>query len=369
MANLKTIEEIIQVIKQKTEEAINSFAQLDIEDFKIICKEYISGIELYLTEMEDRASLAQRIQMIGTLMHGDQTKFQNLLQLSHNFENAFNNFLGREVPLTWVNSVGDIYIASEETLAKLYSKAKVDKTKSSRTYRGTLKGVNQSMFENNHLNPKLAKLQADINESAKNKKALLLEGRRRYHKSDKMQYAKKHQDQIKNIYWATTDPSDGQPKGWSNQIVSSGYITEGYVAMVINTAHDQLNEVISFPANQPPYILEYQIYIKELAEKAAEGDAIPGIIKGDINANESGSIQLAIKGGHRFSTASISGNIAIAYAMLLFPQNFPNRQSVKEALANLEKQYTAKWQQIFEAITGQVAQKIDSSALKLIFNL
>lgn len=359
-------DEIVKLIKSVTGDVLQQQKQLDLQSFKIICKNYINAINIELNNLKVRASLMERVLAIGKFMHDDITGMQKILILSHAFENAFNNFLGRKIPITWVTSSGKIFIASEETTIDLYGSAQSavrDSNTSGRIYTGKIKGIRQNMFNEEYLDPQLKQLQKQIDQSANNKRQIFQESKRRYNQSLNMEYAKqdKYKHMVQNIYWAS-DTKDGEPKDWSEKIASAGYIGEGYVAMVLNTAHNSVNTLISIPSKQPPYNPQAEKYIEILANYAAQGDAIPGIIQGDIKANESGSIQLAIKQGKSFSTASIAGNVAIAYAFLLTPQTeLLSRQTIQSKLNKMGEEWkSASWKKIFEQISNQVVEGIQT---------
>lgn len=354
-----TENQVEELIKKVTGDVLQEEKQLDLQTFIIVCKNYIQAIQQQLKTLENRYSLMERVVAIGRFMHDDISGMQRMLVLSHSFELAFNNFLGRQIPLTWVTETGNILIGSEQTIIQLYASARsaVKKSNTSgRIYTGKIKGIRQDMFNKKLLNSELKDLQQKINDSAMNKKAAFQQSKRRYNKSSKMEYAKQNESLISNIYW-NADTSDGNPKHWSKKIASAGYIGEGYVAMVLNMAHQK---AIAIYPQQPPYDKISQSYIEYIATAASLGDAIPGIIQGDIKANDSGTIQLAIKQGYSFSAASISGNVAIAYAFLLTPQTeLLQREEIQKQLDIMGKEWkSASWDRIFQAISKQVAAGI-----------
>ena len=351
-----TENQVVDLIKSVTGDVLQKEKELDLESFKIICKNYIQAIDTQLKSLRNRKSLMDRVLAVGKFMHDDQAQMQKMLILSHSFENAFNNFLGRKIPITWVTTSGKVFISSQENTIDLYGSAKSavrQSNTSGRIYTGKIRGIRQDMFNKEMLDPELKDLQEKINKSAQGKQGLFQEAKRRYFKSETMSYAKKHQNQIKNIYWSI-DKKDGNPKHFSKRISSPGYIGEGYVAMLLTTAHEN----VTIPHDPPPYDGSTENYIKIIAVAAAKGDAIPGIIQGDIKANENGSVQLAIKQGRSFSAASISGNIGIAYAFLATTQtDLLSKETIKEKLEEMGKKWSSvSWEKIFEEISGQLAK-------------
>ena len=378
MANL-TQEQVEKLVKKVTEDFLLDEKQLNFQQFKIICKNYLNEINKQIQNLQTRKDLMDRIQAIGSIMHGDVSAVQRILILSHSFENALNNFLGRQIPITWVSSSGNIQIASESTMLSLYGSAKLglsaqhDITKGiqqGRSYVGRIQGVNNSIFKDKYLNPELQKIQQDLNRSAENKKRVFIQAKRRYKRSQNMSYASnpKTQNVVKNIYWRVATET-GARINWSDKISNPGYIGEGYVAMVLHTKNDQLKTRITFsdPKHMPPYNLVAEDYLRILAEYALQGDPVPGIIQGDVRASEDGSVQLAVKQGRNFSSASIAGNIAIAYAILYHAQN--NLVDAKNIKQQLQKVKTTNWQAIFEALTGVLRKDINNIDLKILLQI
>lgn len=378
MANL-TQEQVEKLVKKVTEDFLLDEKQLNFQQFKIICKNYLNEINKQIQNLQTRKDLMDRIQAIGSIMHGDVSAVQRILILSHSFENALNNFLGRQIPITWVSSSGNIQIASESTMLSLYGSAKLglsaqhDITKGiqqGRSYVGRIQGVNNSIFKDKYLNPELQKIQQDLNRSAENKKRVFIQAKRRYNRSQNMSYASnpKTQNVVKNIYWRVAI-KNGTRIHWSDRISNPGYIGEGYVAMVLHTKNNQLKTRITFsdPKHMPPYDLVAEDYLRILAEYALQGDPVPGIIQGDVRASEDGSVQLAVKQGRNFSSASIAGNIAIAYAILYHAQN--NLVDAKNIKQQLQKIKTTNWQAIFEALTGVLRKDINNIDLKILLQI
>lgn len=378
MASL-TQQQIEKTIKKVTENFLSEEKQINFKQFQIICKNYLNEINKEIQNLQNKKNLIDRIQAIGSIMHGDASAVQRILILSHSFENALNNFLGRQIPITWVSSSGNIQIASESDILSLYGSAKLGLSaqhdvlkgiQEGKSYVGRIQGVNNATFKNKFLNPELQKIQEDLNRSAQNKKRVFIEAKRRYNNSENMSYASnpKHQNTIKNIYWRVAI-KNGARIHWSGRISNPGYIGQGYVAMVLHTKNNELNKKISFanPKNMPPYDLIAEDYLRILAEYALQGDPIPGIIQGDVKATEDGTIQLAVKQGRNFSSASIAGNIAIAYAILYNTQyGLVDSKNIREQLQSVK---TTNWQAIFEALTGVLKKDIDNLDLKILFSL
>ena len=373
-----TQQQIDKLVKQVTKNVLLEEKQISIDQFKIICQNFLQSIHRQVDILVNRKNLIERIQAIGALMHDDVSSLQNILILSHTFESALNNFLGRTIPITWVSNTGNIKIAEESTVLSLYGSANLGLSAqhdlkagiSGRSYAGRIEGVNNKTFSKEVTDPKLKQLQEQINKSSENKKRVFVEAKRRYSNSPNMAYASnpKTSGTVQNIYWRVFY-TNGSRLRHSQKIANAGYLGEGYVALILHTKNDVVNEKITFPSskNAPPYNLIGQDYLRQLADYALQGDAIPGIVRGDINADETGNIQLAIKQGRNFGTASIAGNVAIAYAILYKSQNqLLNPQNIRKQLQNVN---STKWQAIFEALTGIAQKEIKNLDLKFILNL
>lgn len=359
-----------------TGQEIEKNQKIEIEDFKKICKNYLQTLDAILNKMQQKETLEERIFIIGQLMHEDTNSLQELLIASHIFENALNTFLGRSIPITWVSRLGQIFIASEEDMLKLYNTAEIN-DKSGAV--GLFKGINKQYFQQKMLNPKLKQLQEQLNRSAENKKEVFLQSKRRYQKTttkDAADLAYENQPEGKlstpNIYWRVT--RRGDKMHWSKRIPNAGYVTQGYVAMVLKSRRKQLNEKITFPdpSSVPDpnlYILKNEQWIKRLSYYAAKGDNLPGIILGDVKASTNGDIQLAVKSGPKFRSASISGNVAIAYAFLYIQQDqLLKPQVFRRRLENIAQKYSqASWKKIFSQL-AKVPQK-EISNIKLTYNI
>ena len=370
-----TEQQINNLIKEITVDSIQQDKKLDFEEFRIISKNYINKVQKYINNLQNRKNLLDRISAIGGLMHNDLSSVQQLLVLSHTYQTALNNFLGRKIPITWVSKTGNIKIVQESAILKAYGSANLGLSaqhgSGNTSYVGRIEGVNNSTFQKELLDPQLKDLQEQLTRSAQNKKRVFIQAKRRWNDSINMAYASnpKTANKVKNIYYRVA-VANGSRLRSSGKISNPGYIGQGYVAMVLHTKNDQLNNKITFPTSKqaPPYNLIAQDYLRILANYALQGDTIPGIIQGDVKATEDGNIQLAIKQGSNFSSASIAGNIAIAYAILYNSQNngIMNPEILRQQLENVK---TTKWQDIFQALTGVLAKNVNELELNFLIDL
>lgn len=370
-----TQKQIDQLVKSVSEEFIQQDKILGFEQFKIICKNYIDQVQKYIFDLQNRKNLIDRIFAIGSLMHEDISSVQSILVLSHAFEVALNTFLGRKIPVTWISNSGNIKIVEESKILSAYGSANLGLSaqhgKGITSYVGRIEGVNNKTFQKEILDPELKKLQQQLTRSSMNKKAVFQQAKRRYANSPNMSYAQnpKTSSYVQNIYWRT-QIKRGTRLRFSGKISNYGYIGEGYVAMVLHTKNDELNTRIHYPSSQqaPPYDMAGEKYLEILSQYALQGDAIPGIIQGDVKATDDGNIQLAVKQGRNFSSASIAGNIAIAYAILYKSQNggILNPKNIRQQLENIK---TTNWQAIFTTLTGTLQQDIKKLNLNFLLNI
>lgn len=316
------IEKINQTIWKGTKQRIDEKISIDIQDFLQVCNNYLSAMNNCIHNLENTKNLKQRLTLIGTMMHDQNATLQQMLLLSQNFQIAWNSFLKREVILTWISNVGEIHLFSEEDTMKTYSKASLSKNDKDRTWRGY---ISSKTFDPTNLTKEQKILQDQINDSAKNKQQLFIESKRRYNRSlgntdaegEPINFPRK-----RILYWAQNpNGQSGNNKGFSRKIISSaGYIGQGYLDVVL-----KYPEVEISPIDGPDYIMEYEQYVKELSQSAQEGNAIPGIFKGDVTYLENGNIQFAVKQGNAFRTASISGNVAIALLFDTYKEQLKNK--------------------------------------------
>ena len=351
----KIIEELIAKV---TENALLEKREIDINTFISICQNYLNTIDQELLKLQNQLSLQERVSEIGKLMHEDDTMIQTMLILSHAFQVEFNNFLNRQVYLTWISESGSVFLGSQKATERMYSKgslSQLDKNKE-KVYRSYIKGRAYN-FNPLELSDEMQKLQQLLIKSAKNKRQVFKEGKRRYNNTtqkNKMNYPSEDQP---GLYWAVKGGQDGDPKHWSKRIASAGYIGEGYVKLLI-----KFPEQAMYPVNGPTYDLSQQKYIQLLAKYSLGGDNIPGILRGDITATDDGNVQLAIKQGKRFHTASIAGNIGIAKAFIdkkniLINQNIDTKKLRKKIQKISQVSYNKLYDEMIKILNKNLISK------------
>lgn len=344
--------QIYNLVEKVTNQRVLEKKEIDINQFLQICVNYLNAIDIELEQLQVIKNLKERISAVGQLMHDNEYILRNMLILSHAFEHEWNNFLGREIPITWISQAGRVYLASEQAILNMYAHGDLSifDTNKEQVFRGYIKGraYNFNPFQ---LNEQAQKIQNQLRAATENKRTLFKESKRRYNKSRSNEI----NIPVKpTLYWAVDQ--DGNPKHWfQNVIPSAGFLGEGYIKLALDYPNISMN-----PINGPSYLLDQQHYVEMLASYAFQGDNIPGIVQGDIKYDESGNLQFAVKQGKRFHTASITGNIAIAE---LFKKN-------KEQLKNskISKQQLRKYVQNFSNTSYQQLYNYLEDFLQKEFN-
>lgn len=330
MAQTIAKEIIYNLVEKVTNQRILQKRQIDLNQFLQICIRYLNAIDVHINRLQNIKNLKERISLVGKLMHDDQYSLRQMLILSHAFQHQWNNFLGRQIPITWISNAGVVYLASQQAVLNMYAEGTLSKydMNKDQVYRGYIEGraYNFNPFE---LNEQSQKIQDQLTFATQNKKGVFIEGKRRYNKT--VAYTDK--DIIeggipkRTLYWAVSE--DGHYKHFDRSIASAGFLGQGYIQLALDYPTISMN-----PVNGPNYILSQEGYIELLAKYSSSGDAIPGIVRGDIKYDQSGNLQFAIKQGKAFHTASITGNIGIAQA---FKENFSTLQNQKINIPQLRQ--------------------------------
>lgn len=348
-----------------------------LENFKQECRNYITGLTHFL-DIITPSSLASRIVGLSAIIrdNGSASTIREIEVLSHNFETKLNQFLGRAVPITHVDmniergTAGTITILSQQEMISLYRTARKGTGLSAKLTQQSLLSHTDTKFGNQFLAEQLKKLQKEIDQHTRNLQSVFTEALRRWKKSPTMNYAKKHSNQIPNIYWYLPfkNPKIKQI-GWSQKIgglkedvASGGQFGQQWVNLVINNH----NKVAS---NIPQYVKnEYNSKLEEALQVFVQyqADSVPGILIGDIKVQSDSRISLAVKQGRGFNAASIGGNIVIAFAFLkqsdirwLQPELL--KKQLEEWLP--KKLQQVDWENIYAALIGQEIKGVQQPIL------
>lgn len=380
MANVKNsidlADLVTQQLKQASKKEITKEQKINIEEFKNICRVYIDTIDSLISNINQRLSLMSRISLLGSLMHNDKPTLQSLVSLNVMFENALDNYLGRQNYLTWIStaasSIGEIRIADYETQFKIFGEYS---NLAESGNRAKINGINLDTFKNVILNQQIATLQQKINEQTAKRGHVFGQALYRLDKTltstssnmsvdtlkkrqQNMNFVEQNKGFSSSIYWRIT--TDGKTLNWQ-RVSNRGFVGEAYLNLILK--HPYSGETIVYRhgngPNPPPYNLQiHQEQIRLLASFIQQGDFVPGAIQGDLQLNgQNGKINLAIKQGPSFHTASMTIDIAIAYAFLkegianqlLLPETI--NKSLQLMVKNC-KNDTTNWTKVYQLLTG-----------------
>ncbi len=345
------------ILIQYGHDAVSEEELIAIADIKNEAKNYIKEINQIGQPLKNKNSLQQRFANLLTFMHRSDENARMMVKLSHGFEIKLNEFLGRVIPLTYVTDTGDIKIMTEVKTGQIYNKVV-------RGDKYTTKIFNApNLIKDNPiltLSDELQQLQRQINKGVNNRRLVYSESLRRFDNKD-MDYKQRDSSLQKTIYWHINQ----QHIHYSDSIPARGYIGQAYVSLIVNTP-DPGYEITRNKFYTPA--LETQIY--KLVKEVQKADSIAGILIGDVLVlSSNGNIQLAVKQGWIFSTASIAPNLAIAYAILDIDNNsiIKNLRSILQN--EMPKLVKTSWNRIFYALTGKMANEFNLQKINLQYNL
>ena len=261
-------------------------------------------------------TIRQQIDAIYKDMRQAERNTQQALKLQHIFEQQLNEFMGRTIYLTYVNSQGGMYIYDDANIGKLYSTATGNKG------RGNIAA--SKMFDALDVQQDLKQ---KILKSIENRKQVYQVAIRRWERNyqqdfdpTKTESGKAYNPSKNTFYWRL---HDYHITGWTDPITNRGWIAEGYAGAVINQDEFVNSKFIES---------SLQALWKNMKQ-----DSIGGAIKGDVVLKNDGSIQFAIKSGS-FSTAKFGQYVRLAYNIsqinLLTPTQF---ETVLPKLVNFGK--------------------------------
>lgn len=315
-------ENIENIVKQTTSNTIYQVHKGDYNELRYAANLFLNEVDKIAQRnhaIASQGTIKKEISDIYKYMKADTENTRQALQLQHIFEKQLNDFMGRTIYLTYVDTQGNLNVYDDANTGKLYSQA----VKESKGQRGNISA--SKMFQT-------IDLQQDLKEkiliSINKRKGVYQEAIRRWEKNktqewdrEKIESGKEYYPSKNTFYWRL---NDYHISGWTNPIQNRGWIAQGYAGAVIN--EDQ--SIVS---------LKLQLGLKNLWQNHISQDSIGGAIKGDIVYKENGDIQFAVKSG-TFSTARFGQFVRLAYNILqiqlLTPQQF---QKALPALVNFRK--------------------------------
>lgn len=315
--------QVSQVIKKSIEPEIEDQEQKLFLQLQKDAQNYLNQIINILPSLKNYNSLSQRISQIGYLMHQSDVLTQQIVTLTHIFQEKVNNFADRIIALTLVSyETGKIYLLTEEQTKTLYSNIIASGPGTGRTFEKMRGQSTEDVFKyligdanKIHTNPTLKKLQEDIDKQTALRGTVLIESIRRRNSSHRIG---KNAIPKNSLYWHPDLDEDilplPEPDG---KKVRQSEIAQAYVNLIINTRGSAIQ--IEYKKNGGKRIFtragEDEIY--KLSNFLDQYDTRPGTALGDVlQISSDGKVQLAVKAGGFFNTASVRPTIALAQGIL-----------------------------------------------------
>lgn len=268
-------------------------------------------------------------------MKQSQDALTAAITAQYDFEEAVNNFLGRQIHFAWIDvDTAEVFLVEEVSAKQIYKLASLNKNKKETSgFTGRIDIKNNTDL--NNFKNKLKSLPSFMEEGYKNSvnervaehqqliKTILSRLDDNLNKRN-LPWYKEHNS---TVYWQHPPQGMENIGKWSWSIATKkGFISQGYVRFVFNSKENLAQ------------ISEYNIgrFMMNYVEKA---DKIPAIVKGDIIVSETNdNIQIAVKSNKLFSTASIGPYITTAYQIIQFYDNTDNLtiETVQSILKNLQ---------------------------------
>jgi hypothetical protein len=281
-SNVENVEkEFLEVASQAVlEEEEEPFAKL-----KNAAKIFLKNVEGFYEEnsqLTNAISAKSNIQKIYAQMKNSEQETQRLVLETFSFEEAVNEFLNRNIYLTFVKDDGSILFFEKESVKEIYGNVTRNKG------RGGFRKIKESLPQAN-----LEKsLQTLINDSIQEYSSVYTTALERY----------RDKKNGKRFYWIR---EKSNRRKYTKKISDEGRIAEGYAESVLNQHFQKNNDI-----EKNLSILEN--YIKK--------DFIFGFLKGDIILKETSglpsvSVQFAVK-KENASTEKIGPALAFAYNIL-----------------------------------------------------
>lgn len=280
---------------------------------------------------------AKRIQQYYQLMKKNDQYNKELLKWQLYFEHEVNQFLKREIYLTYVLDSGELLFFDTVGTYSIYESS----GRYSSQGRVTKGKINKLSDKVAQLKPQL---QEDIKRSVENRKDVYTEAIRRYNKNFTSEHM--HYENWKNTFYWWTNSKKEVLGGVSQKISNRGPIAEGYAAAVIN----QEKNITGSNIEKSLFYLD-KYYIGK--------DNIPAVAKGDVVYKDDGSIQFAVKMG-KFSLPLMGQYITLAYNLTQINTITPETLGNVEVIKQLSKDWkSAGTSQLIKIINNKIDITID----------
>lgn len=300
------ISKIENIIEEKTVEGIKNAEEERKEFFSLQrkAKKFLNQIQFLKNWGWKNQSIRDCINTLYSNI--DNTDFiRKCFVAVQDFEYSINNFLDRQIFLTFVNSQGKILFIGHNQAKKIYSEVYASGSKNGKATYSDVPGANQQItnFHNDLLNTMKKKV-----DSATRQKAYVYQlALQRY--DTNMNYKRKFPNLADTFYYRSDKWPYIKYRGLHNQKTASGYkkghISQAYADAIIN--------------NRNNFYLESKQHSLQILSNLIDIDKIPAIIKGDVKLDINGNFQFAVKGTDA-SSAAIGPYVAFAYYLLLLKQ-------------------------------------------------
>ena len=322
--------------QQKTEEGtVIKISQSEIQNFKELksaAQYYISYIQQLKANLKNfdrvnnQQSISSTIKNIRDKMKSNDRLTKIIFRETNIFKEKLNIFLGREIPLTYIDEEGNILALSSYTENQIYQKSLQHNTAGRGRIRDFSEALtNVSLVEHS--------IQKEINKRLDGYREIFTQAIRR---SNKPEEEMKWKPSKGTYYWRLYDH---HISGWSKPM-SKNEIAEQYADVVLNRT-SQFNT-------------EYGLmYMSRFFHGHNWASAITG---GDVSLYMQGqNISLAIKFGDEFQTQGFRQYAIFAYNVL--NMNFATKKDIEQNIRILSISNSSSKKSLANNIVKNLNQK------------
>ena len=333
MANNEQVVE--NVIKQQTIQGISQFQQNQFNQLKNAAERYVNKVEqlknnlrnLERIDKQYRNTISGTIRNISDIMSHNDNLTKIIFEETNIFKEYLNNFLNRQIPLTYISQDGSILALSSYTERQLYSNNLTHNSAG----RGRLSNFDEAL---NSVKIVQSEVQKIINERIAGYKIVFTEAIRRSSKNEKqMDYS----PSARTYYWRL---HDYHITGWSKQM-QINEIAQQYADVVLNRTEN----------------FGIQEGLKQMSDSFKGHNWTRAIAKGDVDLNIEGQkISLAIKFGNQFQTEGFRQYCVFAYNILSI--NYASPKDIQKNIVSLSRGSGKTAQAIIKNLNQKASQLI-----------
>lgn len=281
-------EQIVKKQQEKTvAQVLSQTEETTFKDLKKQARKLIKAINNYFYKDFHKKTIKEQIQEISSNFH--TSEYHILYSNIYDFEEKFNDFLGRKVFLTYISSTGQIIVADNTSAKKMYEGVGSD-------LHLTAKKSDQQRNINKLQQIQIKEIKQALRQATENKREVFSEAIRRWEKApdfdespNNMQYKQQEGEKkskgYSSFYWFPLGREQHKNLLKWSKSVNKGHIGQAYVDAVMNREERISNDFIQTSLE----ILNEQYLQKQSDIAIAKGDVISKVM-GD------GRIQFAVKG-------------------------------------------------------------------------